>query len=154
VTDHDFDSFDHESHMRRAFELAREAMERGDRPFGSVLVRDDEIVMEASNRVNTADDVRRHPELDLAYRSRREYDRATRDEFVMYTSTEPCPMCAGGIAHARLGQVVYSVSAADIAAITGGDTSVRAATILDGRTEVVGPVLNDDGRAIHDEFGW
>lgn len=66
------DTFDHESHMQKAFDLAREAVERGDRPFGSVLVRDDSVVMRESNRVNTEDDIRRHPELHLAYRACRE----------------------------------------------------------------------------------
>ncbi len=154
MTDSSFDTFDHESHMRRAFELAREAVARGDRPFGSVLVRDDEIVVEASNRVVTEDDVRRHPELHLAYRARREFEPETRAETVMYTSTEPCPMCAGGLRYAGLGRIVYSVGGDEIAAFTGRETQVRAGEILEGVTDVVGPVLNDDGRAIHEEFDW
>ncbi|MFC4248208.1 nucleoside deaminase [Natribaculum luteum] len=154
MTDSSFETFDHESHMRRAFGLAREAVARGDRPFGSVLVRDDEIVMEASNRVVTEDDVRRHPELHLAYRARRELEPETRAETVMYTSTEPCPMCAGGLRYAGLGRIVYSVGGDEIAAFTGRETQVRAREILEGVTDVVGPVLNDDGRAIHEEFDW
>jgi tRNA(Arg) A34 adenosine deaminase TadA len=154
VTDASFDDFDHESHMRRAFDLAREAAERGDRPFGSVLVRDDEVVMAESNRVVTADDVRRHPELHLAYRACRELDPAERAETVMYTSTEPCPMCAGGMATAGFGRVVYSVSGEDVAAFTGGEPSVRSAEILDGVTDVVGPVLNEEGRQVHRDFDW
>ncbi|WP_276272676.1 nucleoside deaminase [Haloarcula litorea] len=150
----DFDAFAHETHMRRAIELAREAADRGDRPFGSVLVRDDEIVMEASNRVVTEDDVRRHPELDLAQRARRELDPEERAETVLYTSTEPCPMCAGGIRHAGLGRVVYSVSGREIGAFTGGDTPVQSAAILAGVTEVVGPVLPEAGRAVHEAFDW
>jgi tRNA(Arg) A34 adenosine deaminase TadA len=140
--------------MRRAFELAREAIERGDEPFGSVLVRDDEIVMEASNRINTADDLRQHPELTLAARATREWDRATRAATVMYTSTEPCPMCAGGMVQAGLGRVVYSVSGDEIADITGRPAPVASAEILDGITEIDGPLLNDEGRAVHAEYGW
>ncbi|MDH5019930.1 nucleoside deaminase [Halobacterium rubrum] len=154
MTEPAFDDFDHESHMRRAFALAREAAERGDRPFGSVLVRDDEVVMTESNRVVTADDVRRHPELHLAYRACRELDPAERAETVMYTSTEPCPMCAGGMATAGFGRVVYSVSGEAVAAFTGGEPSVRSAEILDGATDVVGPVLNEAGRQIHRDFDW
>jgi len=150
----DFERFDHDSHMRRAFDLAREAADRGDRPFGSVLVRDDEIVMEASNRVVTEADVRRHPELHLAYRAHREFDPETRAETVMYTSTEPCPMCAGGLRYAGLGRVVYSVGGDEIGEFSGADPTVRSAEILDGITEVVGPVLNEGGRAIHEEFEW
>jgi tRNA(Arg) A34 adenosine deaminase TadA len=154
VTDSDFDAFDHERHLRRAFALAREAADRGDRPFGSVLVRDDAVVAEASNRVVTADDVRRHPELDLAARARRESPPDERVATVMYTSTEPCPMCAGGIRHAGLGRVVYSVGSDALAELTGSEVPVRSADVLDGVTGVVGPVLPDEGLAIHEAFGW
>jgi tRNA(Arg) A34 adenosine deaminase TadA len=148
----EFDDFDHESHTRRAIALAREAVDRGDRPFGSVLVRDDVVVAEASNRVNTENDVRRHPELELAARARRELDPEARAGAVMYTSTEPCPMCAGGIRHAGLGRVVYSVGGDELREFTGSDPPPRAAEILD--CEVVGPVLNEEGRAVHEDFDW
>jgi len=154
VSDPQLDGFDHESHMREAFDLAREAAARGDRPFGSVLVRDDAVVMAESNRVVTESDVRRHPELHLAYRACRESDPAERAETVLYTSTEPCPMCAGGLVRAGLGRVVYSVGGDEIGAFTGNGPAVRAAEILDGTTEVVGPVLNDEGRRIHRTFDW
>jgi tRNA(Arg) A34 adenosine deaminase TadA len=150
----DVDSFDHDSHMRAAFDCAREAAARGDEPFGSVLVRDDAVVARESNRINTEDDLRRHPELHLAYRACRAYGPDERAEMVLYTSTEPCPMCAGGMVRAGFDRVVYSVSAEEVAAFTGGEPSVRAAAILDGVTEVVGPVLNDEGRAIHRDFDW
>jgi len=140
--------------MRRALALAREAADRGDRPFGSVLVRDDSVVMSESNRVITADDIRRHPELHLAYRARRELDADQRAETVMYTSTEPCPMCAGGMAAAGFDRVVYSVGSDELTDFTGDAPSARAATVLDGVSDVVGPVLNEEGRAIHSDFDW
>jgi len=149
-----FETFDHDAHMRACFDLAREAADRGDEPFGSVLVHGDEIVAQASNRVHTAEDLRRHPELDLAVRGAREFDAETCRELVMYTSTEPCPMCAGGMATAGFGRVVYSVSAEDITRFTGGTPPVRAATILGDRTAVVGPVLHEEGLAVHEAYGW
>jgi tRNA(Arg) A34 adenosine deaminase TadA len=154
MADPTVEDFDHESHMRRAIALAREAMDRGDRPYGSVLVRDDAVVMTESNRVYTADDVRRHPELHLAYRACRELDPDERAETVLYTSTEPCPMCAGGMTYAGFARVVYSVGSDELATFTGRAPSVRSAEILDGVTEVVGPVSNDRGRRIHREYDW
>lgn len=152
MTGPSFDDFDHEAHMRRAFELAREATNRGDRPYGSVLIRDDAVVMADSNRVLTEDDVRRHPELHLAYRACRELDPDERAATVMYTSTEPCPMCAGGMATAGFGRVVYSVGGDELPDFGHDEPSVRSATILNDITEVAGPVLNDEGRRIHHEF--
>lgn len=154
MTDPNFDDFDHDSHMRKAFELAREAADRGDRPFGSVLVRDNTIVMADSNHVLTENDIRRHPELHLAYRACRESDPDTRAETVMYTSTEPCPMCAGGMVTAGFGRVVYSVSSDEIAEFTDNKTSARTAEVLNGVSDVAGPVLNDEDRQIHEEFDW
>ena len=148
------ETFDHESHMRRAFECAREATERGDHPFGSVLVREDTVIVAESNRVNSEDDIRRHPELHLAYRACREFTPTERAETVMYTSTEPCPMCAGGMVSAGFSRVVYSVSSPEMATFTGSEPSVRSETVLDGVSEVVGPVLNDQGRQIHQAFDW
>lgn len=152
MTDVVFDEFNHESHMRTAFELAREAVGRGDKPYGSVLVRDDSVVMAESNRVNSEADIRRHPELHLAYRACETLTPAERAETVMYTSTEPCPMCASGMSSAGFGRVVYSVSSAELTEFSGGEPPVRSETILDGVTAVVGPVLNEEGRQIHQAF--
>jgi tRNA(Arg) A34 adenosine deaminase TadA len=149
------DALDHERHMQRALELAREAADRGDEPFGSLLVRDGEVVAEARNAVATADDLRRHPELDLAHRAAREADAATRRETVMYTSTEPCPMCAGGMAIADLGAVVYSVSAARLGELLDGPSGVPCGEIFERRgadTAVVGPVLPEAGEAVHRDY--
>jgi tRNA(Arg) A34 adenosine deaminase TadA len=154
MTAPNFGDFDHQAHMRDAFELAREAAARGDEPFGSVLVHDDTVIMTESNRVRTETDIRRHPELHLAYRACREYDADERTAMVMYTSTEPCPMCAGGMTTAGFGRVVYSVGSDEIAAFTGSDPTVRSAEILGGVSDMVGPLLNEEGRQIHQEYDW
>ena len=154
MSDHAFDGFDHDAHMHEAFSLAREAAARGDEPFGSVLVRDDEVIMAESNRVNTENDRHRHPELHLAYRACRELTPEERAETVMYTSTEPCPMCAGGMRAAGFAQVRYSVGGDELDELVGASPPVRSAAILDGITAVVGPVLNDAGRQIHETYEW
>ena len=150
----DIDALEHEGYMERAVALAREAGERGDEPFGSLLVYDGEVIMEERNAVNTADDIRRHPELTLARRAASELDADVCNETVMYTSTEPCAMCSGGIAIASLGGVVYSVSAATAAALTGGGDVVPSAEILDrgeAGIPVRGPVLEAAGKRVHRE---
>lgn len=136
--------------MRRAIELAREAAGRGDNPFGSVLVHDGEVVMEDSNRVLTEDDVRRHPELELARLAVREFEPEIREETTMYTSTEPCPMCAAGMRYAGFDWVVYATSGPEIAKFTGHDPGVRASEILDGVTEVEGPLCHEEALALHE----
>lgn len=150
----DVDVLDHERFMERALTLAREAADRGDEPFGSLLVHDGEVIIEERNAVNTADDIRRHPELTLARRAARDLSIKTRRETVMYTSTEPCPMCAGGMRQAGFDRVVYSVGSDDLAEYTGEEPATRSSEILRGVTAVVGPVLNEAGRQVHEEFDW
>lgn len=164
----DIAEFDHESHMAEAIDCAREAAERGDEPYGSVLVKDDEVVMTAGNRINTENDLRAHPELTLAKRAAAERDDVAEDdsprlaaesgalgdadELVMYTSTEPCPMCSGGIDIAGLRAVVYSVSGERAAEIHGSDPLLASTTVFDsGRSDVrvIPDVLKEEGEKLH-----
>jgi tRNA(Arg) A34 adenosine deaminase TadA len=154
--DLDATGYDHESHVERAVALAREAGDRGDGPYGSVLVRDGDRVAEASNRERTDDDIALHPELTLARRAAREATPDERRRTVMYTSTEPCPMCAGGIAIAGLGAVVYAVSGARAAELRGGRAPPPCETTFDGwgaDVAVRGGVRRTEGEAVHREFG-
>ncbi len=74
----------------------------------------------------------------------------------MYTSTEPCPMCASAIVYAALGRVVYSVSVESIAALRDdGLIEIPCEEVVDragGSTTVEGPVLEDEGIAVHEAF--
>ena len=148
----DIEALDHEPFVERALELARTAGERGDGPYGSLLVRDGEVIMEAENREQTEEDLALHPELTLARRAERELTPEARAETVMYTSTEPCPMCATGIVYAGLGGVVYSVSGEALETEFGGATGDACAAIFESfgaDIPVVADVLKADGMAVH-----
>jgi len=151
----DLDELAHEPYVERAIELAREAGERGDGPYGTVLVREGEIVAEAKNREHTDEDLALHPELTLARQAAREMTAQERAQTIMYTSTEPCPMCATGVVYAGLGGVVYSVSGAAVEAAVGGETGLPCAAIFDSfgaDIPVVGDVLEEEGLSVHREF--
>lgn len=83
------------------------------------LVHDDDILMEDSNRVLTENDVRPHPELNLARLAVRDLEPAVRHETTMYASTEPCSMWASGMRYASFAHVVYTTSGPEIAGSTG-----------------------------------
>ena len=98
-------------HLRRCVELATEALEAGDEPFGSVLVAGDGTVLaEDRNRVNTRNDETEHPEFSLARWATR-LTRAERSACTVYTSGEHCPMCSAAHGWAGLGRIVYASSA-------------------------------------------
>jgi len=77
----DLGSLDHDRFVRRACELARTAGERGDKPFGSVLVVDGEVVMEEKNREKTDADLANHPELTVVGPVLQDIGEAVHDAF-------------------------------------------------------------------------
>lgn len=99
-------------HLRRCVELAREALDAGDEPFGSVLVDPGGAVLYAErNRVKDGDQTR-HPELDIARWAGEHVPQAARAACTVYTSGEHCTMCSAAHAWVGLGRIVYAVSGA------------------------------------------
>jgi Cytosine/adenosine deaminases len=98
-------------HLRRCVELATEAVEAGDFPFGSVLVAADGTVLaEDRNREVTTGDPTRHPEFALARWAATNMTPPDRAPATVYTSGEHCPMCAAAHGWAGLGRIVYATS--------------------------------------------
>ncbi|KAL3474753.1 cytidine deaminase-like protein [Aspergillus californicus] len=105
------------THLRRCVELAREALEAGDSPFGSLLVSADSTVLkEDRNRVVTGADITLHPELMLVQWAQKNLSPTERAAATVYTSGEHCPMCATAHAYAGLGRIVYASSSAQLVA--------------------------------------
>ena len=103
-------------HLRRCVELAAQALDAGDDPFGSVLVSSDGVVLaEAVNRESTDRDPTAHPELELVRWAISHLSAAQRRASTVYTSGEHCPMCAAAHAWAGLGRIVAATSAARLA---------------------------------------
>ncbi|WP_016909624.1 nucleoside deaminase [Streptomyces xiaopingdaonensis] len=103
------------TYLRRAVELAAEALDSGDEPFGSLLVSaDGEVLAEDRNRVAGGDGTQ-HPEFALARLSTSLLTPRERATATVYTSTEHCPMCAAASGWVGLGHVVYASSSAQIA---------------------------------------
>ena len=97
-------------HLRRCVELAAEAVEAGDEPFGSVLVGGDGTVLaEERNRVGGGDETR-HPEFELARWAAGQMTPDARAAATVYTSGEHCPMCAAAHGWVGLGRIVYVAS--------------------------------------------
>ena len=99
-------------HLRRCVELAAEALEEGDWPFGSVLVGGDgSVLAEDRNREVSMNDPTRHPEFELARWAATHLTPGARAAATVYTSGEHCPMCAAAHGWVGLGRIVYVTSA-------------------------------------------
>ncbi|MFC5249564.1 nucleoside deaminase [Streptomyces nigrescens] len=102
-------------YLRRCVELATEALEEGDEPFGSVLVAADGAVLaEDHNRVASGDRTR-HPEFELARWAAANMSPEERAAATVYTSGEHCPMCAAAHGWVGLGRIVYVSSSEQLA---------------------------------------
>jgi tRNA(Arg) A34 adenosine deaminase TadA len=148
-------------YLRRCVELAAEAVETGDFPFGSVLVAADGAVLaEDRNREVTAGDPTRHPEFELARWAAANMTPPERAAATVYTSGEHCPMCAAAHGWVGLGRIVYVTSTeqagAWLAELGVGPAPVLPLAITDvvPGVEVAGPVpgLAEQVRDLHRRF--
>lgn len=105
--------------MQLAIAEAKRARDRGDYAIGAVITRVTDgrevVIASAGNRVKTSGSSIKHVELETLKYVSSGYGRYL-TEFVLYTTHEPCAMCAGACVWARIGAVVYGVSQEDIAA--------------------------------------
>ena len=107
--------------LRRTIELADEAVANGNHPFGSLLVdASGEIIGEGGNEF-TIDRGPGHAETNLARRAARSFPLKVLRGATLYTSVEPCMMCAGTIYWAEIGSVVFGMTEKRLAELTDGD---------------------------------
>lgn len=144
-------------HLRRCVELASEALEAGDEPFGSVLVGGNgRVLAEDRNRIAGGDSTR-HPEFALARWAAENMTPNERATATVYTSGEHCPMCAAAHGWVGLGRIVYVSSSAQLTAwlaeLGVAPPPVRPLPIQDIAPGVVveGPVtgLDEQVHALH-----
>ena len=141
---------DDRAFMQAALAEARQAGRAGEVPIGAVVARDGQILAAASNRVLETGDPTAHAEL-LALRAAA--DRIGNYRLVgcdLFTTVEPCLMCAGAIVHARIRRLVYGSPEPKF----GG---VESKVTLDGlglphRFTVVSGILAEEGRALLQQF--
>lgn len=96
--------------LRRCVELAREALDAGDEPFGSVLVDAEGGIRQEDRNRTAGGDQTRHPEFELARWAATHMTPAERAGATVYTSGEHCPMCSAAHAWVGLRRIVYASS--------------------------------------------
>jgi tRNA(Arg) A34 adenosine deaminase TadA len=146
--------------LRRAFQVARRARLRGNHPFGALLVEGGEILIEMENGFLPEGDRTGHAERLLATQVCKAYDMPALARSTLYSSAEPCAMCAGAIYWAGIARVVYGLSEHRLKTITGDhaenptlDLPCRTVFAAGQRpTEVIGPLLEDEAAAVHADF--
>ena len=104
------DAFPLSPYMQRALELARQAEVAGEVPIGAVVVKDGHIIGEGNNRTRRDYDPTAHAEVVAIREAARALANDRLTDCDLWVTLEPCPMCAGAIAHARLARLYYGAS--------------------------------------------
>jgi guanine deaminase len=103
-----------EAYMKLALEAAIGSKLSGDVPFGAVIIQKDKIVAMTSNSEHTDHDVTHHAELKAVSEASALLGTRNLSDCTIYSTVEPCPMCAGAIFHACINRVVYGMSRDDL----------------------------------------
>jgi tRNA(Arg) A34 adenosine deaminase TadA len=144
--------------LRLSFEVARRAVTHGNHPFGAILVDEGgNVLIEAENGYMPAHDGTAHAERLLATQACTTLSPDTLRHATLYSSAEPCAMCAGAIYWAGIGRLVYGLSERRLRMLTGNhpenptlDLPCREVFRSGQRpTEVIGPMLEDEAEAVH-----
>ena len=152
---------DDERHLLAAIELARRARSNGNHPFGALLAdAGGNVLLEAENTVVTGRDATGHAETNLVRMASERFDADYLRHCTLYTSTEPCAMCAGAIYWADVRRVVFALSNEELRRITVSNPDnvhlgISCRKIFargDYPVEVSGPHLTEQARAVHEGF--
>lgn len=144
-------------YLRRCVDLAKTALEKGDEPFGSVLVSaEGEVLMEDHNHVAGGDHTQ-HPEFALARWAANNMSPEERKKATVYTSGEHCPMCAAAHGWVGLGRIVYASSSEQLVSwmqeLGAPPSPVRnlpiQEVIRDARVDGPVPELAEEVRELH-----
>jgi tRNA(Arg) A34 adenosine deaminase TadA len=148
-----------EQFLRRSFDVARRSLTHGNHPFAAILVDErQQVLIEVENGYMPSRDRTAHAERLLASKACTTFPSNVLAKATLYSSAEPCAMCAGAIYWAGIGRVVYGLGEHRLRAITGDhpenptlDLPCRDVFESGQRaTEVVGPLLEDEAAALHD----
>jgi tRNA(Arg) A34 adenosine deaminase TadA len=145
--------------LRRSFAVARRSLTHGNHPFGAILVdARANVLLEVENGYMPDHDGTAHAERLLATQACTTLGADVLKDATLYSSAEPCAMCAGAIYWAGIGRLVYGLSEHRLRAVTGNhpenptlDLPCREVFRSGQRaTEVVGPLLEDEAEALHE----
>ncbi len=116
----------HDLHMDHALRLAQEAFDRGDWPVGSVIVRDGDVLATGQNRQSTQNDITLHAETVALRNAFAAMNTVDLSGATLYSTMEPCPMCAEAMRLSGVSRLVLGLRHADLNRIDLGTYSVEA----------------------------
>ncbi len=144
--------------LRIAIKAAKTSKDKGNLPYGCVLVnKEGEVLLTGENTINTDRDILAHAEINLIREAGKLYDHEFLKNCTIYTSDEPCPMCASAIYWSGLGKLTYGLSKDAYYELVGRDDpnwvfEIPVRDVLNSGqrpVEVSGPHLEDEIATLH-----
>ena len=135
--------------MSLALEACQRGIDAGQTPFGACIVRDGQVVTNQHNRVWDTTDITAHAEVVAIREACRSLNTVDLSRCVIYTTTEPCPMCFSAIHWARICRIVYGTSISDAKAYGFNELEIPAKKmkeLCDSPIEVVQDCLTEQCR--------
>jgi tRNA(Arg) A34 adenosine deaminase TadA len=130
-------------------------MEQGDPPFGAVLVHEGKVIAGDHNRTASENNFMRHAELNILKDALERFGPAVFSGCTLYSSNEPCPMCAGAIYWSGVRRVLYGMSGKKLMDIRGWGLHASGHDVLLQGTDAVrvtGGILEGEIGKIHEAF--
>ena len=137
--------------MRQALLAARDAQQRGEVPIGTCIVSGDALIAVAGNRTRTDNDPTAHAEIVALRAAAKEVGNYRLANAIVYSTIEPCVMCAGALIQARVRRLVYGANDERAGAVASR-FRVCDTDFLNHRIEVTAGVLEEECRALMQEF--
>ncbi|HMG76803.1 MAG TPA: tRNA adenosine(34) deaminase TadA [Pyrinomonadaceae bacterium] len=142
---------DHERWMRESLRAAREAQNRDEVPIGTCVVVGERLLAVAGNRTRTDCDPTAHAEIVALREAARKSGNYRLPEAVVYSTIEPCAMCAGALIQARVKLLIYGATDEKAGAVES-HFHICDANHLNHRVEVIKGVLASECRELMQEF--
>lgn len=136
-----------EKYMRLALEQARKAEKKDEVPIGAIIVKDNKVIAKAYNKMEKTQRATAHAEILCIEKACKKLKSWRLDDCVMFSTLEPCPMCAGAIVNARISKVVFGAYEPKSGSAES-KFKVLTDSGLNHKTEFVGGVLQEDCSSI------
>lgn len=110
--------------------LALEEAQKGDAPYGAVIVKNQEVVAVAHNTVNRDSDPSAHAEINVIRRLTAKLKSPSLAGYTIYTTGEPCPMCATACVWAGISEIVYGASIQDLVSVNQSQILISCEQVI------------------------
>ncbi len=149
---------DHKKFIKRCIELSEEALESGDNPFGSLIVKKDDILVEERNKIKDFD-VTGHAEIMAMRKAQKLLKTDDLSEYTLYSNCEPCPMCAFMIRELKFKRVVFSLKSPCMGGyskwnILEDEELLKFKPIFSTPPEIISGIMKKEAEEVFKKAGW